>query len=212
MTSKSSCLSNRICLYQNDGSGRDSYISSNNAGFYKEYRIIKTSEGSPENSRRLKSMYNPVFSKPIGKYFCDGKGRDVYIFKQNTRNLNSTSGGLDLPNILRNDDCVISGAKNDRQNPDIKDKIKSSHNKIIAKNLIRRIFYGDVKGIPERKMSPKVKFNKKRIFIQDRGDLNERISEKDRFAYYYKTKYAITEENFIKGIKTIANFNCRYKY
>ena len=30
----------RITVYQNDGSGRDAYISSNNAGFYKDYRMI----------------------------------------------------------------------------------------------------------------------------------------------------------------------------
>ena len=39
MTSKSTPTPNRIFLYHNDGTGRDCYISSNNGGFYKEYRI-----------------------------------------------------------------------------------------------------------------------------------------------------------------------------
>ena len=121
MNTKATTIPNRIFLYHNDGSGRDSYISSNNGGFYKEYRIIKTSQGCPNHD--IKSMFNPVISKPIGRYFCDGNGRDVYIFKQNTRNLKVNSDCLELPSILRNENFRISGAKTEKLNPDISDKI-----------------------------------------------------------------------------------------
>ena len=37
-------------------------------------------------------------------------------------------------------------------------------------------------------------------------------NEKSKFAYYYNTKYSITESNLINGVNTIAGFNSRYKY
>lgn len=156
-------------------------------------------------------MFNPVISKPIGRYFCDGNGRDVYIFKQNTRNLNIASSGIDLPNILRNETFQMTGAKTDKQNPDISDKIRSNRNAIIERNLIKRVFYGNARGFSERRMSPKVKFMKRSYEINP-YTLNDRISDKDKFSYYYKSKYAITESNLIKGLNTIAGFNPRYKY
>ena len=207
MNTKSTTIPNRIFLYHNDGSGRDSYISSNNGGFYKEYRIIKTSQGCPNHD--IKSMFNPVISKPIGRYFCDGNGRDIYIFKQNARNLKVNSDCLELPSILRNDNFRISGAKTEKLNPDISDKIKSERNAIIARNLIKRIYYGNSKGLPERRMSPKVKFNKREL-AQSYDYSKE--NEKNKFSYYYNTKYAITESNLLKGVNTIAGFNPRYKY
>ena len=208
MNTKASTIPNRIFLYHNDGSGRDSYISSNNGGFYKEYRIIKTSQGCPNHD--IKSMFNPVISKPIGRYFCDGNGRDVYIFKQNTRNLKVNSDCLELPSILRNENFRISGAKTEKLNPDISDKIKSERNAIIARNLLKRIYYGNSKGLPERRMSPKVKFNKRDNVAQSYDYSRE--NEKIKFAYYYNTKYSITESNLINGVNTIAGFNSRYKY
>lgn len=209
MTSKAA-FTTRIFQYHNDGSGRDSYISSNNAGFYKEYRIINCSQ-FPEKISGIKSMYNPVFSKPIGRYFCDGNGRDVYIFKQNSRNLDLRTTGVDLPSILRNDNFVMNGAKTFKQNPDISDKIKNDRNRIIEQNVVKRIFYGNAKGLSERRMSPKVKFNKKALYLKDMNNLNDSIKLKDRFSYYYKSRPTLTEENFIKGVHTLANFNCRYK-
>ena len=208
MNTKATTIPNRIFLYHNDGSGRDSYISSNNGGFYKEYRIIKTSQGCPNHD--IKSMFNPVISKPIGRYFCDGNGRDVYIFKQNTRNLRVNSECLELPSILRNENFRISGAKTEKLNPDISDKIKSERNAIIARNLLKRIYYGNSKGLPERRMSPKVKFNKRDNVAQNNDYSRE--NEKSKFAYYYNTKYSITESNLINGVNTIAGFNSRYKY
>ena len=208
MNTKATTIPNRIFLYHNDGSGRDSYISSNNGGFYKKYRIIKTSQGCPNHD--IKSMFNPVISKPIGRYFCDGKGRDVYIFKQNTRNLKVNSDCLELPSILRNENFRISGAKTEKLNPDISDKIKSERNAIIARNLLKRIYYGNSKGLPERRMSPKVKFNKRDNVAQNYDYSRE--NEKSKFAYYYNTKYSITESNLINGVNTIAGFNSRYKY
>lgn len=208
MNTKATTIPNRIFLYHNDGSGRDSYISSNNGGFYKEYRIIKTSQGCPNHD--IKSMFNPVISKPIGRYFCDGNGRDVYIFKQNTRNLKVNSDCLELPSILRNENFRISGAKTEKLNPDISDKIKSERNAIIARNLLKRIYYGNSKGLPERRMSPKVKFNKRDNVAQSYDYSRE--NEKNKFAYYYNTKYSITESNLINGVNTIAGFNSRYKY
>ena len=105
----------------------------------------------------------------------------------------------------------MTGAKTDKQNPDISDKIRSNRNAIIERNLIKRVFYGNARGLSERRMSPKVKFMKRSYEINP-YTLNDRISDKDKFSYYYKSKYAITESNLIKGVNTIAGFNPRYKY
>lgn len=84
---------------------------------------------------------------------------------------------------------------------------------IIERNLIKRVFYGNARGLSERRMSPKVKFMKRSYEINPYcSTLNDRISDKDKFSYNYKSKYAITESNLLKGVDTIAGFNPRYKY
>ena len=87
---------------------------------------------------------------------------------------------MELPSILRNENFRISGAKTEKLNPDISDKIKSERNAIIARNLLKRIYYGNSKGLPERRMSPKVKFNKRDNVAQNYDYSRE--NEKSKFA------------------------------
>ena len=205
----------RICHYSNDGSGRDIYISSNNAGFYKDYRIINTNTRHYEPFGGGKSLYNPVFLKPLNRYYCDGMGRDHYIFCQNQRNIARKGGaGIDLPDILRNDDFQLNGSsKSDVTNPTFKSKNKEKNrmNMAIAKSVVQRVFYGNAEGVPERRMSPKAQFNKKFRKMNYLTILNENIKEPYRYRYYYTGNESIGNDEFKKGLRTLANFNCRYK-
>ena len=208
-------MTSRICHYANDGSGRDLYISSNNAGFYKEYRIINTNNRHVEPYRGGKSFYNPVFSKPLNRYYCDGMGRDHYIFCNNARNFAMGSAGIDLPSILRNDD-YDAAVNTSSTNPALKSIAKgnSRANRLITKNVLKRVFYGNAEGVKDRQMSPKVQFNKKYLELcAERGYvLNDNVKKSFRYKYYYDKDYAITEDNLRRSLKTMNEFNSNDRY
>ena len=70
-------------FYQNDGSGRDTYISNDNGGFQKPRHIT----GKPINDLSKNSLYqrdphHEITGKHIN-YLQDGTGRDSYIFMSN---------------------------------------------------------------------------------------------------------------------------------
>ena len=126
-----------ICFYQNDGSGRDSYISSNNGGFYREYRIINTKPLFQLKSTRNKRLYNPICFKPIKKYFSDGKGRDVFIHSQNSRNL-PMARSLDLRDIVRNN-TDANKDKGKGTNPYLNPN--GSENRKKVNDVLKRVYY-----------------------------------------------------------------------
>jgi hypothetical protein len=208
-------MTSRIVHYANDGSGRDLYISSNNAGFYKEYRIINTNTRQFEPYRGGKSFYNPVFSKPLNRYYCDGMGRDHYIFSNNSRNFAMGSAGIDLPSILRNDD-FDTAVNTSSSNPALKSIAKGNNrvNRMITKNVLKRVFYGNAEGVKDRRMSPKVQFNKKYLELcAERGHvLNDNVKDCFKYKYYYDKDYAITENNMRRSLKTMNEFNSNNKY
>lgn len=79
-----------ITHYKTDGRGRDTYISYNDGGFWKDQQVLKASLGRNNNttfysnfSPKTKTQY---VKDPIIKYRNDGTGRDKYI--------SSNSGGL----------------------------------------------------------------------------------------------------------------------
>lgn len=208
-----------MCFYQNDGTGRDLYISGNNGGFYKEYRIINTKPPVTSKSIHTKSLYNPVFTKPINRYVCDGQGRDVYIFSQNSRNCKPKStNSPDLEAIVRNDEPDDSANSNEKSNPTMNsiDCVKNKRNKQIAESVLKRVFYANAENVPVRRMSPKVKFiSRSTVLTPETSPLNERIKYKDRFQYYYpesrnKCGYVFTQEKLSRDIKSLATFNSRY--
>lgn len=133
-----------ICFYQNDGSGRDSYISNNNGGFYREYRIINI-KPSYQKIRRNKRLYNPICFKPIKKYFSDGKGRDVFIYSQNSRNL-PMARSLELRDIVR-----TNTEANKEKNPNPYLNPNGSANRKKVNDVLKRVFYSITETVPKKK-------------------------------------------------------------
>ena len=139
-----------ICFYQNDGSGRDSYISSNNGGFYREYRIIN-SKPLHQKITRNKRLYNPICFKPIKKYFSDGKGRDVFIYSQNSRNL-PMARSVDLKDIVRsNTDANKDKGKYKGTNPYLNPNGSANRKKV--NDVLKRVFYSITESTPKHKAS-----------------------------------------------------------
>lgn len=212
-----------MCFYQNDGSGRDIYISGNNGGFFKEYQYLNNKPHNYHKNSNIngKHLYNPVFSKPINRYFCDGQGRDVYIFSQNSRNSKmKKTNKAELENMVRNDEeQKQNGNQNGKTNPAITsiDNVKSKKNKQIAENVLRRVFYANAENIPSRQMLPKTNFatrNNIEISTPLTSELNENIKYKDRYQYYYPNNkhqrgFSITQENLSSGIRTLAAFSSK---
>lgn len=147
-----------ICFYQNDGSGRDSYISSNNGGFYSEYRIINT---KPSYQKRINSkrLYDPICFRPIKKYFSDGKGRDVFIYSQNSRNL-PMARSMDLKDIVRlNTDGEKDKGRRKGGNPYLNPNGSANRKKV--NDVLKRVFYANAENVPIKRMLPKPVFKKR---------------------------------------------------
>ena len=140
----------KVPNYHNDGCGRDTYISFYNGGFgrYKLSNILLH-----EKTETPKHYYHPnlALCKPFKRYFCNGGGRDSYVYISLLEENEKNKGNVKLNNILRSYDNV-------------KYPLKTSKNispSKFEKKLINRIFYGKCPGLNDRFMSPKVKFLKK---------------------------------------------------
>ena len=140
----------KVPNYQNDGAGRDTYISFYNGGFRK-YKlrdmIVREHTDSP------KHYYHPnlALCKPTKRYFCNGGGRDSYVYISLLEENEKNRGNLRLNNILRSYDNIQTQLKTSKNTSPSK----------FEKKLINRIFYGKCPGLDDRFMSPKVKFLKK---------------------------------------------------
>ena len=94
---KNSSKASMAFNYRTDGSGRDSYIYSNNGGFTihnQTYRMPspgKMNGNSPGSKQATQGRrrVSPVQGKPV-QYVSNGTGRDGYIF--------ATSGGFTCSN------------------------------------------------------------------------------------------------------------------
>ena len=159
----------KVPNYQNDGAGRDTYISFYNGGFGK-YKISNILLRDQTDSPRHYYHQNLALCKPTKRYFCNGGGRDSYVYISLLEENEKNRGNVRLNNILRSYD-------DSKRNP-----IKTSKNispSKFEKKLINRIFYGKCPGLDDRFMSPKVKFMKKEESPkkQEAND-NENILEK----------------------------------
>ena len=94
---------------------------------------------------------NLALCKPTKRYFCNGGGRDSYVYISLLEENEKHKGNLRLDNILRS---------YDNKNHPMKTSKNISPSKF-EKRLINRIFYGKCPGLDERFMSPKVKFTKR---------------------------------------------------
>jgi len=152
MSKKSYSIQNvpKVPTYQNDGAGRDTYISFYNGGFGK-YKLRDMIVREQSDSPRHYYHQNLVLCKPTKRYFCNGGGRDSYVYISLLEENEKNKGNLRLNNILRSYDNIGHPIKTSKN-------ISPSK---FEKKLINRIFYGKCPGLNERFMSPKVKFLKK---------------------------------------------------
>ena len=79
----------KVSFYRSDGTGRDSYIKSNNGGLLSKDRIHQLAQPRPEKNRnfsfckgtygRHPYSYNLANPKKFVHYVSDGSGRDFYV-------------------------------------------------------------------------------------------------------------------------------------
>lgn len=174
----------RVPIYQNDGAGRDTYISFYNGGFGK-YKLRDMIMHEQNDSPRHHYHPNLALCKPTKRYFCNGGGRDSYVYISLLEENEKHKGNLKLNNILRSYDNI---------NHPIKISKNISPSKF-EKKLINRIFYGKCPGLNERFMSPKVKFLKKED-LQKKDEIIDNIeNEKNLESTEKKDEFNITRNN-----------------
>ena len=171
----------KVPNYQNDGAGRDTYISFYNGGFGK-YKLRDMIMREQNDSPRHYYHQNLALCKPTKRYFCNGGGRDSYVYISLLEENEKYRGNLRLNNILRSYDNIDHPIKTSKN-------ISPSK---FEKKLINRIFYGKCPGLKERFMSPKVKFLKK----EDLQKKDENIeNEKNLDTIEKKEEFNITRNN-----------------
>lgn len=206
-------ISPKVKLYKNDGTGRDTYISSNNAGFYREYRIINADLNKIAKPKIFhKGFGRLACEKAVNRYTCDGAGRDLYIFHGNCRNLATSYGGCNLQDILRRDDeepskeVDISTSKRNR----MAISLNKSHGRVPS-GVVQRLFYGKSKDRDERRLSPKVVFAKKRKLPPIQTEYNRRnpysLFRKEKESPS-KQRYPImlTEPKLMNDLRVLAKY------
>lgn len=154
----------KVPNYHNDGCGRDTYISFYNGGFGK-YKLSHMYKHEQTESPRHYYHPNLALCKPTKRYFCNGGGRDSYVYISLLEENEKHKGNLKLNNILRSYDYKDHPMKTSKN-------ISPSK---FEKKLLNRIFYGKCPGLDERFMSPKVKFAKR-----DESPKNEENQENEK--------------------------------
>ena len=90
-------------FYLNDGFGRDSYISYNDGGFFKNN--LKPIKKKESYQIQIKKLINPLNNLPrFVNYHGDGSGRDSYIYNSGMGKLFLPLANKHLSNILREND------------------------------------------------------------------------------------------------------------
>ena len=106
-------LKSNISIYQIDGSGRDSYISYNNGGFWKDNFISGKMKQREAASRKKYSLISLTRNPPPFKYWSDGSGRDSYISYNEGGLVQkfTANNSIELSSYLRNDNSVNNRSK-----------------------------------------------------------------------------------------------------
>ena len=65
--------------YFSDGTGRDTFVKTNNGGFFKAYEPVKASPVTSFTAKRYYVPPSPVIKSRGVYYRSDGSGRDNYI-------------------------------------------------------------------------------------------------------------------------------------
>ena len=129
-----------IVLYKSDGEGRDTYITHNNGGFWKE-------ETSPINTKEIsyKRHFNIFHSlyriPPICSYHNDGTGRDKYVsFNNGGLSKNYFNMSNYFKNILRKNDEIKTEEKTCLNKLTKSEKVYLKKINKIQKDLINRLY------------------------------------------------------------------------
>ena len=131
-----------IILYKSNGQGRDTYISYNNGGFWKDK--INPVQQKEENYHKPSSIYHSWGKTPaIWTYHSDGSGRDSYVIFNNGGLMKKFNSMADnCRNFLKLED----NSKKDESFRNIKIKL-SKDEKIylrkinkIQKDLVNRLY------------------------------------------------------------------------
>ena len=130
-----------IVLYKSNGDGRDTYITHNNGGFWKE-------ETCPLNTKEV-FYHKPINvfhswnrTPPIWSYHSDGSGRDYYVSINNGGLMKKFRCMNDFfKNILRKNDDIKTEEKNFRRyNLSKNEKIHLKKINKIQRDLVNRLY------------------------------------------------------------------------
>jgi len=181
-------LKPNIILYTRDGTGRDSYISYNDGGFWKDNdQKIRLKPKFPFTPSSTQHSFRKT---PVAThYHSDGFGRDSYIFYNNG---GLTNGFTPLSNCKLQ--CFLRNYIMFNSNPN-SPKIKLSKNELKHKNLIHKIQQNVIKRLYENE---KIKFYKKN----------------DNLSFYQMKKLSLnsTVNNFNKNNSAKEIFNYKKNY
>lgn len=125
---KKSSIKTKMNFYKNNGTGRDTYITSNCGGLLADYNFLNNKPVGYFNFKRefnIKAIRN---DPKVFKYYCNGVGREGYIVKN--------PNGLikDLTSLKNKENSYLSNLRN--YNSDINSDFNYVKNKFKAKNKI----------------------------------------------------------------------------
>ena len=162
-----------IILYPTDGSGRDCYITYNNAGFWKE-NIKRITAKEKFGRKHFATFHSLKKIPPSWNYHADGTGRDGYVLYD--------CGGLihrfHSPNnnlFRNNDDNLINN--NHYKNIFLSRDERIYKNKLnkIQNDLLQRLYYKpkrEFKFLHKENSAPNIFTKKKLEPIKNKSEIN----------------------------------------
>ena len=186
-----------IILYPTDGTGRDCYITYNNAGFWKD-NIKKITAKEKFGRKPFVAFHSLRKIPPSWNYHADGTGRDGYILYD--------CGGLihrfhsPNNNLFRNNDNDIM-ANTHYRNTFLSRDERIYKNKLhkIQNDLLQRLYYKpkrEIKYLHKENSSPNI-FNRRQlepIKIRNESYLNQHNSINNNYNERYD--FGITGKDF----------------
>ena len=133
-----------IIIYPTNGSGRDTYIMYNNAGFWKE-NLRKFSNKNKSKRSSFARFHSIRKIPPIWNYHSDGTGRDTYIL-YNDGGLMNIYQTPTLKNFRTNyEEVLLESANNNKMNNPLymtrDEKLYQSKLTKIQNDVVNRLYY-----------------------------------------------------------------------
>ena len=186
-----------IIIYPTDGSGRDCYITYNNAGFWKD-NIKRITLKEKFKRKPFVSFHSLKRIPPLWNYHADGTGRDGYILYD--------CGGLmhryHSPNnylFRSNDEDVMSN--NHYRNTFLSKDERIYKNKLtkIQNDLLQRLYYKpkrEFKFLHKDNSAPNI-FNKRKLEpIKKRNEINYENGQNINYAFNERYNLGTLDKRF----------------